>query len=204
MTYTVIDLVTDPSQTDRIQRFKTVVNTLCQSDHLYSNYSTLSISDFICLTAVLENDEIIAISGVQHLPDRWGTNIVRMSTRFWIHPDYRINSLSKFKHDYRLYFNSQLMIPVQLEFIKSLGINFAIITREGEYRRSFGKFIELVNYHNTTKFNVLPGLFNVCQPMINIPDTCKQIIAVHSFNNLNFQHELEILAQQGKLSAIEK
>jgi hypothetical protein len=204
MPYTVIDLVTDPNQHDRLTRFRSVVNELCQSDPLYSNYANLTVSDFICLTAVLENNEIIALSGVQYLPERWGENTVRMSTRFWVHPTYRINSLSKFKHDYRLYFNSQLMIPFQLEFIKLLGISFAIITREGEYRRSFGKFIDLVNHHNNTKFTILDRLYNVCQPMECVPDSCKQIIAVYNLNTLSFNDELTELSKQGKLSAIEK
>ena len=204
MNYTVIDLVTDPDRNNRLIRFKSVLSNLCQSDPLYLNYSTLDIKDFVCLTAVLEQNEIIALSGVQYLPDRWGENIARISTRFWIHPTYRINSLSKFKHDYRLYFNSQLMIPFQLKFIKSLGVSFAIITREGEYRRSFSKFIDLVNHHNGTMFNILDGLYNVCQPMTCVPDSCKQLIAVHTLNNSNFSNELSELSKYSKLSSIEK
>jgi hypothetical protein len=96
------------------------------------------------------------------------------------------------------------MIPLQLAFVKSLGISFAIITREGEYRRSFGKFIDLVNHHNSTKFTVLDGLFNVCQPMECVPDSCKQIIAVYNLYSLSFDTELTELSKQGKLSAIEK
>jgi hypothetical protein len=203
MNYHVVDLVTDSDQAIRIARFKAVIKDRCQSDPLYSNYESLNVNDFVCLTAVLDQNEIVALSGVQHLPDRWGDNTVRMSTRFWVHPDYRINSLSKFKHDQRLYFNSQLMIPFQLNFIKSLGISYAIITREGEYRRSFKKFIELVNHHNGTQFNVLDGLYNVCQPMACVPDSCKQIIAVHSFSSTSFNQELRQLSQQGKLAIIE-
>jgi hypothetical protein len=204
MTYTVIDLVTDPNRDNRLIRFRSVVNELCQNDPLYTNYANLTVTDFICLTAVLENDEIIALSGVQYFPERWGENTVRISTRFWVHPTYRISSLSKFKHDYRLYFNSQLMIPFQLKFIELLGISFAIITREGEYRRSFSKFIDLVNHHNETKFTILDGLYNVCQPMTCVPDSCKQIIAVYNLNDISFDTELTKLSKQGKLSAIEK
>ena len=48
------------------------------------------------------------------------------------------------------------------------------------------------------------GLYNVCQPMACVPDSCKQLIAVHTLNNGNFSNELSELSKYSKLSSIEK
>lgn len=202
MTYTVIDLVTASNAESLLANFKRFIKEHCLQDPLYENYANLVIEDFICLTAVLDQGEIIALSGVQSKPDRWGKNTVRMSTRFWMHPKFRISALSKYDPEQRFYFNSQLMIPHQLEFLKQLGVDFAIITREGNYRRSFGKFIDLVNYHNKTTFRVLPGIYNVCDHMSVVPESCQQIVAVHSFSSSAFEDELAQLHKQNKLNLL--
>lgn len=202
MPYNVIDLTTNPDAVNLLLTFKDFIKENCLQDPLYENYANLDLKDFICLTAVLEQDEIIALSGVQSKPDRWGVNTVRMSTRFWMHPKFRISALSKYDPEQRFYFNSQLMIPHQLEFLKQLGVNFAIITREGDYRRSFGKFIDLVNYHNKTNFRVLPGIYNVCDHMPVVPESCQQIVAVHSFSSSTFEDELVELHKHNKLNLL--
>lgn len=204
MTYDVIDLTRDATAEHLLLKFKTFIKENCWQDPLYENYANLDLKDFICLTAVLEQNEIIALSGVQQKPERWGKNTVRMSTRFWMHPKFRISALSKYDPEQRFYFNSQLMIPYQLTFLKQLGVEFAIITREGNYRRSFTKFIELVNYHNRTNFKVLPGIYNVCDHMPIVPESCQQIVAVHSFNNLAFEDELVVLHTSNKLNLLSR
>lgn len=202
MPFKTIDLTVDPDADNLLIKFKSFIKEHCSQDPLYNNYANLDLTDFICLTAVINNNHIVALSGVQSKPDRWGTNTVRISTRFWMHPDYRINGLSKYDPGQRFYFNSQLMIPYQLNYLKTLGIKFAIITREGNYRRSFTKFIELVNYHNATNFTVLNGIFNVCNHMTLIPESCQQMIAVHAFDNTSFDTELENLNKENKLNLI--
>jgi len=202
MTYTVIDLITTPNAESLVANFKHFIKEHCLQDPLYENYANLDVADFICLTAVLDQGEIIALSGVQEKLDRWGANTVRMSTRFWMHPKFRISALSKYDPEQRFYFNSQLMIPYQLEVLKKLGVKFAIITREGNYRRSFGKFIDLVNYHNKTNFRVLPGIYNVCDHMSVVPESCQQIVAVHSFSSSAFEDELAQLHKQNKLNLL--
>jgi hypothetical protein len=199
MPFKVIDLTVDPAAGHLLIKFKSFIKEHCSQDLLYNNYINLDLNDFICVTAVIDNDTIIALSGVQHKPERWGPNTVRMSTRFWMHPKYRINALSKYDPAQRFYFNSQLMIPYQLVYLKTLGIKFAIITREGNYRRSFTKFIELVNYYNNTNFIVLNGMFNVCNHMSIVPESCQQIVAVHAFDNSLFDQELTKLHQENKL-----
>jgi hypothetical protein len=204
MSYTVIDLVTATNAETYLANFKHFIKEHCLQDPLYENYANLDIADFICLTAVLDQGEIIALSGVQEKPNRWGKNTVRMSTRFWMHPKFRISALSKYDPEQRLYFNSQIMIPYQLELLKKLGVKFAIITREGNYRRSFSKFIELVNYHNATTFRVLPGIYNVCDHMPVVPESCQQIVAVHCFTDSTFEDELAELHVDNKLNLLSK
>lgn len=204
MPYTIIDLVTATDSNSYLLNFKQFIKEHCQQDPLYENYANLDIADFICLTAVIDQGEIIALSGVQEKPNRWGKNTVRMSTRFWMHPKFRISTLSKYDPEQRFYFNSQLMIPHQLEFLKNLGVRFAIITREGNYRRSFGKFIELVNYYNKTNFRVLEGIYNVCDHMPVVPESCQQIVAVHSFDTSMFEDELAELHSTNKLNLLSK
>ena len=202
MPYNIIDLISDCNAEVHLKNFKQYIKDHCQSDPLYENYANLELADFVCLTAVLDGNEIIALSGVQSKPDRWGVNTVRMSTRFWMHPTHRIGSLSKYDPTQRFYFNSQLMIPHQLEYVKSSGNKFAIITREGSYRRSFTKFVELVNFHNGTNFRVLAGIYNVCNHMLEVPESCQQLVAVHSFTNSRFEDELIALHSDNKLNLL--
>lgn len=202
MPFKIIDLVVDADAELLLIKFKSFIKEYCSQDPLYDNYANLDLNDFICLTAVIEDDNIVALSGVQSKPDRWGPNTVRISTRFWMHPNYRINALSKYNPEQRFYFNSQLMIPYQLTYLKTLGVKFAIITREGNYRRSFTKFIKLVNHHNGTNFTVLDGTFNVCNHMPIVPESCQQMIAVHSFDNTLFNNELTNLHKENKLRLI--
>lgn len=204
MNYTVIDLIKDSNSINLIDNFKKFIKSNCKEDLLYENYANLKLEDFISLTAVLEDKEIVALSGVQFNIKKWGLHTVRMSTRFWMHPKYRINSLSKFDPASRFYFNSQLMIPAQLEFLKNYNAKYAIITREGNYRRSYQKFIKLVNYHNKTNFIVLDGLYNVCEPMEEVPESCQQIIAYYSLDGSDFLIELEKLQQEKKLYPISR
>jgi hypothetical protein len=202
MLFKIIDLIHDPLAEHLLIKFKSFIKEHCSQDSLYDNYINLDLNDFICLTAVIDNGDIIALSGVQSKPNRWGSNTVRMSTRFWMHPKYRINALSKYDPVQRFYFNSQLMIPYQLDYLKTLNVKFAIITREGNYRRSFIKFVELVNHYNSTNFTVLDGVFNVCDHMPIVPESCQQLVAVHSFDNASFDKELKKLHRENKLNLI--
>ncbi len=202
MQYQVTDLIQDPNGPTLLEKFKEYISKFCQDDPLYENYANLELEDFVCLTAVLDTENIIGLSGIQYNTKKWGHNTLRISTRFWMHPDHRIATLSKYQPNSRLYFNSQLMIPYQLNYVKESNKKFAIITREGNYRKSFGKFIDLVNHHNNTEFKLLDGIYNVCEPMCDVPDSCRQMVAVYAINGDSFEEELELLNLQDKLISI--
>jgi hypothetical protein len=94
------------------------------------------------------------------------------------------------------------MIPYQLNSLKDSDIKFAMITRRGNYRRSFEKFINLVNHHANTNFTLLDKVYNVCEPSWNIKDECKQLVAVQSLRGDNFDQELVKLNGSMKLLSI--
>jgi len=82
-----------------------------------------------------------------------------------------------------LWYNSQYMMRYQLDAVKRLNLPASFISREGNYKKSFQKYINLVNTYNNTNFILLDGLYAVCGPMIEIPDSCKQMIAVNISNS---------------------
>lgn len=148
----------------------------CTEDIRYQNYLNLKKEDFISLPVVVIDNKIIAFSGAQ-IKEEWGPNISRISSRFWIHPDFR-HPATKFKESQKPWYNSEYLIRVQLDVIRQKEIPHVFISREGDYRKSFQKFIDLVNFYNNTNFSMLEGKYDI----LGTP----QMIAVHSVagNNL--------------------
>jgi glutaredoxin len=146
----------------------------CKEDPLYENYIKLTKEDFVSLPVIIIDNQIVAFSGAQVNIENWGPNIARVSSRFWLAPDYR-HSLSKFNSSDIPWYNSQFLIKHQLSIVAELGIPHVFISREGMYRKSFSKFIDLVNQYNNTNFNVLAGEYEI--------NHTPQLIAVHSFEN---------------------
>jgi len=79
------------------------------------------------------------------------------------------------------------MMRYQLDAVKRLNLPASFISREGNYKKSFQKYVNLVNTYNNTNFILLDGLYAVCGPMNEVPDSCKQMIAV----NVNDKVDLE-------------
>lgn len=140
----------------------------CTSDPLYENYTNLSKHDFISLTVAIDNDKIVAFSGAQCKPE-WGPNIVRISSRFWIDPSSR-HGVTKFKESDVPWYNSEFLLPIQIAAVKDFPHMF--ISREGPYRKSFSKYIDLVNFYNNTNFILLDGYYDVLNT--------EQLIAVNA------------------------
>jgi glutaredoxin len=144
----------------------------CKEDPLYENYIKLAKEDFVSLPVIIIDNQIVAFSGAQVNNESWGPNIARVSSRFWLAPDYR-HSLTKFNSSNIPWYNSQFLIKHQLDILVKSGIPHMFISREGIYRKSFSKFIDLVNQYNNTSFKVLAGEYEIN----HIP----QMIAVYSF-----------------------
>lgn len=150
----------------------------CKEDPLYNNYISLKKTDFISLPAIVVDNQIVAFSGAQINLDQWGSNIARVSSRFWLAPTHR-HSLSKFNSSNTPWYNSEFLIKHQLDAVTGLGIPHVFISREGKHRKSFCKYVELVNRYNNTSFRVLDGEYEVN----HVP----QMIAVHSFEDIQFE-----------------
>lgn len=161
----------------------------CIDDPLYKNYINLSKEDFISLPVVIVDNNIIAFSGAQFKPDVWGHNIARISSRFWTHPLYR-HSISKFQTSTKPWYNSEYLIQYQIAEVKRLEIPHMFISREGNYRKSFQQYINLVNKYNATNFKLLEEYYLIQ----NTP----QLIAVHSDDNV-----LQILKEETLLTQID-
>jgi hypothetical protein len=161
----------------------------CIADPLYNNYVNLDKKDFISLPVVILDNNIIAFSGAQFKPDVWGHNIARISSRFWTHPLYR-HSISKFQTSDKPWYNSEFLIQHQIAEVKQLDIPHMFISREGNYRKSFQQYINLVNKYNATNFKLLEEYYLIQ----NTP----QLIAVHSNDNV-----LQILKEETLLKQID-
>lgn len=149
----------------------------CHSDPLYENYLSIALDDFQNFSVAIYNNEIVSFGGLEQRTDRWGDNIFRALTRFWIHPKYRSKGLTKWSSD-KIRF-SPIILKSQLEYFKNRQDNFAImITREGNYLRSFAEIIRLANSISERKFTILNGRFNVCEPTFAPSESCKQYVAI--------------------------
>ena len=159
----------------------------CIADPLYKNYINLDKGDFISLPVVILDNTIIAFSGAQFKPDVWGHNIARISSRFWTHPLYR-HSISKFQKSDKPWYNSEFLIQHQITEVKRLDIPHMFISREGNYRKSFQQYINLVNKYNATNFKLLEEYYLIQ----NTP----QLIAVHSDDDVLQMLKEETLLKQ--------
>lgn len=154
----------------------------CQKDLLYENYLNIDLDKFDCFIVVVDKDEIISFGGVEHRPERWGEEISRVLTRFWIKPTRRTQGLTKWTSDSIKY--SPTVLKPQLEFLKKQNkIKSAMITREGKYNNSFKEIIRLANTVSPYRFDILSNRYNVCQPMPTIPESCQQLVSLCSFTN---------------------
>lgn len=157
------------------------LRTTCYRDQLYRNYLHIDLEKFLTFTAIVYQNEIISFGGVEVKEDRWGKHIARALTRFWISPKHRTESLTKWRNSSIKF--SPIILKHQLAFIKETEIISAtIITREGNYKKSFLEIIRLANTVSDQKFFIMPGKYNVCECMENPPESCRQFVAI---NNLD-------------------
>jgi len=151
------------------------------NSRLKDNYVGLDPRQFECFTCLIENNQIICFSALQLAPDRWGAGIGRVSTRMWVHPTYRINSLSKFTGGDR-FLNTTYCLPVQLEQAKTIDLDTVFISRE-ENLKGFASYIDLVQVNCNYKFVLENEKFNVCGSLDPVPESCKQWVAYFQFKN---------------------
>lgn len=154
----------------------------CQSDMLYDNYTNLVLADYEYFNAAVYQGEIASFGAVERSSKKWGPRIARVLTKFWMHPKYRTKGLTKWRDDSIKW--SPTILKPQLEYLKSRNdLHAAIITREGNYLRSFREIVRLANTVSENEFVIKPGRYNTCEPYIKeLPESCKQFVAIASLN----------------------
>lgn len=150
-----------------------IENIQHSNDNLKGNYTSIKFNEFESFTMLVQDNEVVAFSGLQFSPERWGSNTARVLSRFYIAPKYR-HGLSLLTND--LY--TRYMLPVQLDAARRLGVSSVFISRETGFH-SFGKYVSYINETLTdTAFVVLNGRYDVCGIENPVPDSCKQYIAL--------------------------
>lgn len=155
----------------------------CRSDNLYENYINLNPEDYLYFNALTDQNKIIAFAGVEFRPSKWGIEIARVLTRFWIHPLYRSKSLTKWS-DREIRFTPLLLKP-QLEFLKSQNhIKLAMITREGKYKKSFIEISRLASLVAKDPFEIFPDRYNICK-RTDVSESCFQMISLSAISDVD-------------------
>lgn len=171
----VTDLCRDSTY---LELFNSIVEEIqLGNDELKSNYVDIKPKDFASLTVALRGSEVLAFSGMQIQPDRWGPGKARVSARFYIPPKFRHAHLQKFEPSDK-YVNSAYLIPRQIAVARSLNLDCIFISREDK-RRSFSKFIDLVNANGNYNFKMHNTKLGVCGPLPPgyMPAECCQWVA---------------------------
>jgi hypothetical protein len=173
----------------------------CQGDALYQNYISIDLDQFLSFTILIDQGEIISFGGVEKKLDRWGESIARVLTRFWIKPTHRTKALTKWQSNSIKF--SPIILKPQLDFlIKNTNIQAAMITREGNYVRSFKEIIRLANTVSENKFIIQEGRFNVCTPT-NTDLPCSQMISLSSLKNSPISNILNQAQAKGFLKRLQ-
>lgn len=148
----------------------------CKSDKLYKNYLNIDLTRFLSMAIVVIDNKIICFGGAEVNIDRWGTDLSRVLSRFWISPQYR-HKLVKV-NNIGVNF-SPLILDKNLTAVKNHPeIKAVMITREGEGKHSFSRIIDIANAAVEKPFTILDHKHNVCGNLYPIPESCKQMIAL--------------------------
>ncbi len=149
------------------------------NDPLKANYVNINPKDYISFPAVIREGKIACFSGVIAIPDRWGVNVARISTRMWIDYQYRFSGLVKFRGGDQ-FMNTTYCLPMQIQKAKEAGIKCLFISREGKSNVGLSEYLKLIKINNNLEFKLLSDKYNTCGSVDPIPESCKQFVAIHA------------------------
>lgn len=181
----IIDIIENDNFLDL---FKQTLGLIEKSnDPLKENYVNINLNEFLSFPVIIQNDKIICFSGAQVKHNIWGKNIARISTRFWKHPEYRINSLHKLTN-IECTLNIKYCIPIQLEQLKKHNIECFFMSREskktGRVMNAFSEYTTLINKEYNQNLKILPNRYKVCG-LNSENEKCNQFISLnHTENSL--------------------
>lgn len=158
----------------------------CRSDKLFENYLNIDLQKFMSMAVIVANNRIVCFGGAEINLARWGPNLSRVLSRFWISPDYR-HRLVKVKNTGVNF--SPLILDKNLNALKNHPeIKAAMITREGDGKNSFSRIVDIVNTAIENPFVILDDKHNVCGNVCPVPNSCQQFIALKMLDD-NFTME---------------
>lgn len=151
------------------------------NDSLKENYLSIDFSQFLSFPCVIENDRVIAFSGLQYDESKWGPGIGRCSSRMWIHPEYRISNLKKFKGGPQ-FLNSYYIVPMQIKRAKDYNLQCIFVSREHN-KNGFDQYLKLLHTNTGYMFTSLKNRYWVCGD--SRLSSCLQYVGVCDLNSMN-------------------
>ena len=145
-------------------------------DDLKYNYINLDPRDYASFPVVIINNVIVCFSGLQINSDWWGTSIGRVSTRMWIHPDYRHSG--KFTSGPK-FFNTTYCLPLQLAKASLTGLDCVFISR-ADNLQGFEEYLKLIKVNCNTDFVMESNKYAINGPAyVEDPASMKQWVMLH-------------------------
>lgn len=173
----VTDLAVDDTY---MHLFQEALDKIAASnDPLKNNYIGINPKEYITFPAVIKDGKIACFSGAISLPDRWGNNVARISTRLWIDYQYRFVGLVKFRGGDQ-FMNTTYCLPIQIQKARDNGFKCVFISREGKKSVGFQEYINLIKTNCNLEFKLLNNKYNTCGSIEPLPESCKQFIAIHA------------------------
>lgn len=151
-------------------------HVITTTDELKYNYVELNPKDFLSFPVVIIDNKIVCFSALQLSKDWWGEGIGRVSTRMWIHPDYRHKG--KFTSGAK-FLNTTYCLPLQLAKAKIIGLDCVFISREHNLI-AFNEYLKLIKVNCNTDFVMEPtkyALNGSCY--VDDPESMKQWVMLH-------------------------
>jgi hypothetical protein len=155
-------------------QFRQYVTTT--TDDLKYNYIDLDPRDYVSFPVVIIDNIIVCFSALQTNSDWWGTGIGRVSTRMWIHPDYR--HTGKFTGGDK-FLNTTYCLPLQLAKAQLLGLDCVFISRENNLK-GFDEYLKLIKVNCNTEFVMEPNKYALNGPCyVEDPESMKQWVMLY-------------------------
>lgn len=164
------------------QKFQDYVKTT--TDSTKHNYIDLDPRKFASFPVVIIDDTIICFSGLQINKDWWGEGIGRISSRMWIHPDYRHSG--KFTGGVK-FLNTTYCLPLQLAKAKLIGLDCVFVSRERNLK-GFNEYLKLIKVNCGTNFTMEPNKYALNGPCyVEDPESMKQWVMLHCLTDVGQQ-----------------
>ena len=146
------------------------------TDVMKHNYIDLDPRAFVSFPVVIADDTIICFSGLQINKDWWGEGIGRVSSRMWIHPDYR--HTGKFTGGAK-FLNTTYCLPLQLAKAKLIGLDCVFISREHN-PKGFEEYLKLIKVNCKTEFTMELTKYALNGPcQVEDPESMKQWVMLY-------------------------